>query len=87
MNTEKVISGSIMVFNTVYSISTIENIFSIALLVFQFIYLSVLIGLKIYRALKDKKITKEEFDDIKDSMDDLKDTIDKGGMNNDKRKE
>lgn len=87
MNAEKVISGSIMVFNTAYSISTIENVFSIVLLVFQFVYLSVLIGLKIYRALQDKKITKEEFDDIKDSMDDLKDVIDKGGMNNDKRKE
>ena len=85
MDNKNLISGLLVCFNTVYGLSTIENVFSIVLLSFQIIYLLILVGIKIYRALQDKKITKEEFEDIKGTMDELKDTLDKGGKSNDKK--
>ncbi len=85
MNSENIISGSFILFNTIYSISTIENIFSIVLLVFQLVYLLIIVGLKIYKALQDKKLTDEEVEDIKSTMDEIKDTI-KGGNENEEHK-
>lgn len=85
MNSENVISGSFVLFNTIYSISTIENIFSIALLAFQLVYLLILVVLKIYKSLQDKKLTDEEVEDIKNTMDEIKDTI-KGGNENEEHK-
>ena len=54
------VSPILLTFNTIYSVATLDNIFSIILLVFQFIYLMVILGLKIYNALKDKKLSKDE---------------------------
>ena len=85
MNSENIIGGSFVLFNTIYSISTIENIFSIVLLAFQLVYLLILVVLKIYKSLQDKKLTDEEVEDIKNTMDEIKDTI-KGGNENEEHK-
>ena len=85
MNSENIIGGSFVLFNTIYSISTIENIFSIVLLAFQLVYLLILAVLKIYKALQDKKLTDEEVEDIRNTMDEIKDTI-KGGNENEEHK-
>lgn len=85
MNSENIIGGSFVLVNTIYSISTIENIFSIVLLAFQLLYLLILTVLKIYKALQDKKLTDEEVEDIRNTMDEIKDTI-KGGNENEEHK-
>ena len=85
MNSENIIGGSFVLVNTIYSISTIENIFSIVLLAFQLVYLLILVVLKIYKSLQDKKLTDEEVEDIKNTMDEIKDTI-KGGNENEEHK-
>lgn len=85
MNSENIIGGSFVLFNTIYSISTIENIFSIVLLAFQLVYLLILVVLKIYKSLQDKKLTDEEVEDIRNTMDEIKDTI-KGGNENEEHK-
>lgn len=85
MNSENIIGGSFVLVNTIYSISTIENIFSIVLLAFQLVYLLILAVLKIYKALQDKKLTDEEVEDIRNTMDEIKDTI-KGGNENEEHK-
>ena len=36
----------------------------------------VILGLKLYNALKDKKLSKDELEDIKDTTEDIKDLID-----------
>lgn len=77
------------VFNGVYSLATIDNVFSIILLCFQVFLLIITCVIKIYKALKDKKLTSEEMDDIKSSIDDINETIDKiedkkGGKKNGK---
>lgn len=85
MNSENIIGGSFVLVNTIYSISTIENIFSIVLLAFQLVYLLILVVLKIYKSLQDKKLTDEEVEDIRNTMDEIKDTI-KGGNENEEHK-
>lgn len=77
MSNEKILLAGLSIFNSVYSLATIENIFSIILLCFQVLLLMISISIKIYRALKDKKLTKEEKEDIKEDLDKLEDTIDK----------
>lgn len=77
MSNEKILLTGLSIFNSVYSLATIENIFSIILLCFQVLLLIISISIKIYRALKDKKLTKEEKEDIKEDLDKLEDTIDK----------
>ena len=85
MNSENIICSSFVLVNTIYSISTIENIFSIVLLAFQLVYLLILVVLKIYKSLQDKKLTDEEVEDIRNTMDEIKDTI-KGGNENEHHK-
>ena len=85
MNSENIIGSSFVLVNTIYSISTIENIFSIVLLAFQLVYLLILAVLKIYKSLQDKKLTDEEVEDIRNTMDEIKDTI-KGGNENEEHK-
>ena len=63
------VSPILLTVNTIYSVATLDNIFSIILLVFQFIYLMIILGLKLYTALKDRKDTTE---DIKDLIDNVK---------------
>ena len=70
------VSPILLTVNTIYSVATLDNIFSIILLVFQFIYLMIILGLKLYNALKDKKLSKDELEDIKDTTEDIKDLID-----------
>lgn len=77
MNKSDMLLAGISIFNGVYSLATIENIFSIILLCFQVFLLIITCIIKIYKALKDKKLTKEEVDDIKESIDDINKTIDK----------
>lgn len=82
MSTKEILFTGLSTFNAIFGLATIENIASLILLCFQIFLLVVSLALKIYKALKDKKLTEEEINDINQSIEDTKETIDdltKGG--------
>lgn len=81
MSTKEILFTGLSTFNAIFGLATIENIASIILLCFQIFLLVVSLAFKIYRALKDKKLTEEEIKDINETIEDTKETIEdfKGG--------
>lgn len=81
MSKNEMLFTGLSIFNGVYSIATIENIFSLILLCFQILLLVVGLVIKIYKALKDRKLSANEIKDITDTINKIDDKIDdiKGG--------
>lgn len=81
MSKNELLFTGLSIFNGVYGLATIENIFSFILLCFQILVLIVSLVFKIYKALKDKKLTDNEINDITDTIDKIDNKIDdiKGG--------
>lgn len=81
MSKNEMLFTGLSIFNGVYGIATIENIFSLILLCFQILVLIVGLVIKIYKALKDRKLSANEIKDITDTINKIDDKIDdiKGG--------
>lgn len=57
------------------SLVDIQTIMSIILLTFNIIWLLSKLAIKLFRYLKDGKLTKEEADDLLSDIDDIKDKV------------
>lgn len=72
MNKTDAIEDMVILSGIGVSLVDIQTIMSIVLLTFNIIWLLVKFALKLYRYLKDGKLTKEELDDLTNDIDDIK---------------
>ena len=72
MNKSDAIEDMVILSGIGVSLVDIQTIMSIVLLTFNIIWLLVKFGIKLYRYLKDGKLTKEEVDDLTNDIDNIK---------------
>lgn len=72
MNKTDAVEDMIILSGIGISLVDIQTIMSIVLLTFNIIWLLVKFGIKLYRYLKDGKLTKEEVDDLTNDIDNIK---------------
>lgn len=72
MNKSDAIEDMVILSGIGISLVDIQTIMSIVLLTFNIIWLLVKFGIKLYRYLKDGKLTKEEIDDLTNDIDNIK---------------
>lgn len=77
MDYKNAITYGLMSINTIFSLANIKEIIGLILLIIQLVWAMIIIVFKIINAFKDKKITTEEVEDIKESIEDFNDTLNK----------